>query len=441
MKRFKKMLSLLLVGVIAVTSLFCGTVTASAASSKASILFLEISKIDNKATDIISLGQDIYMFAAEKYRAIYRIGSSEIKKWRNTGKLKATKITIDSEAAKYNWTYNSSLTLKYSDYMVLSYMDKENIQHNCVLKYDSSRNMLSEIYTTINNIGVSVNGDMSEYVWDGNSKKLQLKILNSKAKLVKQLSYDFSMSDCNAWWRPLYSDNKYALVSYYNDSDIAQGNDILIDKNGKEKKIDDLLYGAVYRISQGTNYYGFACVPFASMRYIYSTDKNKMYNLSSASWIYDNKKEYDLCGIKEQLYGTNGIGIYEHTDTSDPNNIKNEYKYVLINVNSDIFLSDIYDYIVSEDNGKTYLAKNSNNTWCYLNSKGKKLATFDCADFFCGNGKYAPVIKGGKIYLINKSMKKVSQTIKADNNCTIWTLNDELFAFTKSGKKYIMTNK
>ena len=83
----------------------------------------------------------------------------------------------------------------------------------------------------------------------------------------------------------------------------------------------------------------------------------------------------------------------------------------------------------------------SNGKCGFMNIKGKVLASFDDAGSFFGSGKYAPVIKSGKIYLVDSNMKQVSKTIKADDKSIVYTLGDEIFMYTYNDKLYFMTNK
>lgn len=443
MKKLRKALSLLLVGIIAVTSLFCGTITASAATSKASLLSLDITKIDSKATGIGSLGQDLYLLYSDSYRAVYRIGNDEIKKWRSSGKLKATKITVDTKANKNNWTYYSDATLEYSDYMIINSGDDLY-----VLKYEKSQNKLKEIYKTTHLVGVSGNGYIFEFTVSADKSNTVLKILNNSGKIVKKIQYDHPGNDIKVRNRAPSCGTEFAFTTYYKDSDVSEkgmeaGNVTIIDNNGKSKTISKYCAG---NVDIGNNYFAFEYIPMVSIHAAYLTEKNKCYYFKDISGYetgsYNaNYKYYGLTGFIERFYGTKAIGIYQYTDYSDPNNKKYEYKYALVNVKTDKFITAKYDDMSTYDNGETFLIQDSKGQWGYLNAKGKKLAMFTDAAAFYGSGKYAPVIKGGNIYLIDKNMKQVSKTIKSDKDSVITTLGDELFKYTKGGKNYIMTNK
>ena len=42
----------------------------------------------------------------------------ELKNWRSSGKLAATKIKLDSTVTKYNWSFYSNKSLKDGNYIV-----------------------------------------------------------------------------------------------------------------------------------------------------------------------------------------------------------------------------------------------------------------------------------------------------------------------------------
>ncbi|MBQ6555034.1 MAG: hypothetical protein IJL89_07375, partial [Firmicutes bacterium] len=245
MKRLKKALSLLLVAAIAVTALVCGSVSASAASSKTALLTTALSKIDSKAKEIIDLGQGIYWLYDNDtgYNAFYRIGSDEIKAWRSSGKLKATKLTADDKLKKCTGYY-TDCTFAFGDY-ALFYKDDNDIRTEYVIKYDKSKKTLTTVYSSKNYLGVSSDGSISEFIWNKSTGTLQLKILNNKAKLVKQLNYDFSAEDCIAHWNVFRYGSDTACISYCSESeyirsateDIKSGHIITIDKNGKTKTV------------------------------------------------------------------------------------------------------------------------------------------------------------------------------------------------------------
>ncbi len=441
-------MSLLLVGAIAVTSLLCGSVTASAASSKTALLSTALSQVDSKADSSLGLGQDILALYNSSDDSgclgFYRIGSEEIKAWRSSGKLKATKLTADDTLLKSSGCI-SDMTFAYGNY-ALFYSIADDVTTYHVVKYNKSKKTLTTIYSTKNFIGVSGDGSMSEFIWNQDTRKLQVRILNNKAKLVKKLTYDYSADDSYGCWNAFRCGNDKAYVSYYreseldisSDGDIRGGNIIAIDKNGKTKTVSDFVSTEVV---VGVNYVAFDHRPIDGISYVCLTSKNKDYDTFNLRYYTDEKSMdeadfYTICDFGTKIYGTKAIAAYKGGTNEDP-----VYKYVLVNISSNKRLSKVYDYMFTRNDGEMFCAVNSKGQRGFVDSKGKELAIFDAADCFAGNGKYAPVIKDGKIYLVDKNMKQISKTIKADEDSEVWTVGDELFSYRYGNKIYYMTTK
>ena len=96
-------------------------------------------------------------------------------------------------------------------------------------------------------------------------------------------------------------------------------------------------------------------------------------------------------------------------------------------------LSDTYKYISSED-GEIYLVQTQDDKWGYMNSDGELLATYDDAGSFIG--KYAPVVKDGKAFLVNRNLKRVSEKIDADG---VRICDKGLYVVELDGEYYFMT--
>lgn len=96
-------------------------------------------------------------------------------------------------------------------------------------------------------------------------------------------------------------------------------------------------------------------------------------------------------------------------------------------------LSDTYKYISSED-GDIYLVQTQDDKWGYMNSDGELLATYDDAGSFIG--KYAPVVKDGKAFLVNRNLKRVSEKIDADG---VRICDKGLYMFELDGEYSFMT--
>ena len=345
------------------------------------------------------------------------------------------------------------MTFEYGDYALWGYDKNDNTVTKFVMKYDKANKKITKVYSTDNYIGISSDGSMSEFIYDSDKGKLTLKILNNKAKLVKQLDYDFSAQDCYPRWGCFRRGSDTACISYYRESEadlsyddgIKGGHIITVDKNGKTKTVADNLNRDIL---VGNNYIAFDCRPLVGLGYVHLTSKGKGYGIyglrlletkisqgdDEISLVYTDT--FTLSDLGKKIYGTKAVAEYVGGTYADPT-----YKYALVNISNNKLLSSVYDDMYTDNDGEIYSVMNSKGQRGFLNSKGKKLAMFDDAGAFSGNGKYAPVLKDGKIYLVNKSMKQVSKTIKADKDSGVRTLGDELFMYTYGGKIYLMTNK
>lgn len=119
-----------------------------------------------------------------------------------------------------------------------------------------------------------------------------------------------------------------------------------------------------------------------------------------------------------------------------------DYRYHLIEIGSEKdengytscrIISDEYKYMNTYD-GETYLVKTLDGKWGFLNSEGKLVATYDDAGDF--KGSYAPVVKDGKAYLVNRNFRCVSEKIDAES---VSTLDNGLYNVTIDGENYFMT--
>lgn len=85
-----------------------------------------------------------------------------------------------------------------------------------------------------------------------------------------------------------------------------------------------------------------------------------------------------------------------------------------------------YSSLLTRDGGKTYLAQNESGKWVFLDENGNESdERYDSAGAFVGD--YAPVVKGGEGYLIDRSFNRVSETISATSADAA---SAELFCFT-----------
>lgn len=139
----------------------------------------------------------------------------------------------------------------------------------------------------------------------------------------------------------------------------------------------------------------------------------------------------------EGIYGNNYIVKCPVDYTSDPY----EYRYLLFDGNSKDnekyfnCLSDTYKDMSTTD-GKIYLVQTEDDKWGFIDADGKELGIFDEAGAF--TGKYAPVVKNGKAYLVDRNMNRVSDKIDADSVRSL-PYSSDMFVLTKDGEDYLAT--
>lgn len=155
---------------------------------------------------------------------------------------------------------------------------------------------------------------------------------------------------------------------------------------------------------------------------LYSTEDGKAYDINC---FKPDDEEYFriLDSSSGKAYGSNIIiGV-----DGDPK------MYVLMNYKENKPVSKLYTDMGTND-GKIYTVQTADGKRGFIDANGKELAMFDFADSFFGD--YAPVVKDGKAYLIDRNMNKVSDEFDAD---IFVTFTKDLFAFAKGDDITVVT--
>ncbi len=175
------------------------------------------------------------------------------------------------------------------------------------------------------------------------------------------------------------------------------------------------------------------------VKHIYCEDTDELYtfvcgetDMNGMLYVYDGDGYggQPVTSLESKIYGTKAIAYAEYEETEGAFGT-----YALIDVKTGEKIGD-YDYMkyMSTEDGKMYLVQTADDKWGFMNSKGKVLRTYDDAGSFVGD--YAPVIKDGKAFLIDRNMKRVSEKIDADD---VGTIEDNLFWIKKGDEYYFMT--
>lgn len=132
--------------------------------------------------------------------------------------------------------------------------------------------------------------------------------------------------------------------------------------------------------------------------------KDKNFHLSK-QW-----KSESICTVFE-----NEVGLYAFQDSND------KTKYGFEKFDKNVIISAAFDYVFPFSSGVAAVKKNEK--WGYINSSGKFLTDFSFDDAGSFSGFLAIVKKGGEIFLIDLSFKKI---MKLNSKYNIRELSSEL---------------
>lgn len=428
MKILKRIAAGVLAAAIAAGSL---TVGASAASKKMKLYTVSIDKIEG-ASDFWSIGDGYFDLNNSKdpnldpdIDQIVYIGKDELESWQKTGKISYKKVKTDVDMTDLLvGTYFSA----DGNYMQLVACDKDrNILKRYIVSHNEKNTKITTAYTKGSDWSyTNPNGYTVEAKW--NEKKQTYTVTVTAPDGTKKSNKLTYKGEGNGWYSIYASGGMGKYVAFLawktsqrKDKDldlyIASYNIYGVKKNGKLDKLytenDVISFDAFYA---GENWFSISAAKGRAWGRVYLTDTGK--TVTTAGGGFED-------GLSGKIYGTRAIycssfsGSYQLVDLSD------EAKWI----------SAAYQSMSTND-GKIYLVQNDKGQWGYINQKGKEIAMFDDAGGFIGD--YAPVVKNGKAYLIDRNMKQVSEKIDADS---VATFGEGLFRVTKGDKVMLMTYK
>lgn len=379
----------------------------------------------------------------------FKIGEEELEKWRETGKLEPVKIECDIDVAGLsNWSGSFVDEGSYAQFVKRDY--DGNVTERYILHLDKANDKIETAYT----LGADwciTRPDGYTFGLTKSGSSLQVIVYNPSGKKTENtLTYtgdgemwfngSASTSGDNVgyivWQTAHYTNEEYKDEFGYDSYDYEV---LTVNKNGNLEKIyknSDVVYG-MGNLSGSLNSFMFGEThgpsPFECK--LYSEDNKKIYDVGMSIVLPDGSSRYNLTSY-DKLYGTNVvIGFDEYI------NEKAEKRYALVDVSKNTnqdrtsaSLSKAYKSMSTND-GKIYLVKTEDDKWGYIDDNGKGFAIFDDAGAFIGD--YAPVVKDGKAYLIDRNMNKVSEEIAAKG---VQCLDEDMFVVkTDDGQELLMT--
>lgn len=405
MNKFKKISATALAA-----ALMVGTaVTANAEQSQAKLLTSNL--------DWTNVGYSGGYFMTNE--GVFKVGEEEFAKWRETGKLEPTKIECDIDTSGLGWWSGT-----FDNYFQTTKKDADgNVTERYILHNNKETGKIETAYTLgadwcyTTNDGYTVLKPTSD-VENGTFTVTVMKpdgttFTNTIKSCVAHM--DGAQWDDYVWYAYRAIDNGNSKYCCYVVAD---------ERPDSSAWTDDGVYavygiakdGSITKIVDNIISYGVGSVEYAD-------EKKFVLSLATDGYVtgvvsVDNKtiSQFGFYGGITYVDDNRAVGAPFYSPA------KNGYS--LIDLNDGSVLAEGYKSMSTQD-GKIYLVKTEDDKWGYIDANGKELAIFDDASGFIGD--FAPVVKDGKAYLIDRNMNKVSEEVDAKS---VSTLENDLFVVT-----------
>lgn len=467
--------------------------TAAAAAMAAVLSAVSISAFaDNEQTALLAekiegrkgvqcIGNGLYFYDGDNYDDLnsdqhiddidgfFRIGDKELEQWRKTGKLTPTEVTCEVDLTDRpdvyvnpsEQTFNGGFIDKSQNYFQIGdgYVTRggvDGIMHNIekyhTVKYDENAASITTVrseevdwsfsrkdgYTVSmqrmdDGVAVTVTSP------DGKSVKKEFKLAGYDAEFGVEPWYNIVVSENDdyvaymAWATKINTLGKPYI--YYDIYGFDKSGNIktLYSVKGDVEALDGQCNGVRAFTAVGDNtvtwqHYsnnGFRTINILNTKTGELTESHMFLSAEEGTYAFAN-----TVNVVSPIYDGKAVAKYFNDNT-----FTNEYVLIDIKPQEDgktKEYSKYYKHMSSHDRGKTFLVQTMDDKWGFIDANGKELAVFDDAGNFYGN--YAPVVKDGKGYLIDKNMNKVTGEIDA-TGCQ--TMSDEVFRFTNGDDVYL----
>lgn len=379
------------------------------------------------------------------------MSDSQLENWKTTGEFNYSEVKTDFDTSENKIT---DCIIKNGKGWITQKIDgKNNLR---LVSFDEStctlhetQNLQNDWYSARGNGVFAGKKNTSSYTFtfysiDGTEKSFDL---------------NYTTSDNNMWFGyDMFEDSKYDLAIIWKSGEKIQDDGYTffnftiygLTKDGNLETIyesdNDSNWASMGYIILGKN-----CVSWMEQRMalmkgypvkIFETGEK----INISEWQVEGLKVKNAYGEIDamvysvrEVFGNKMITRY----TSDVTGEEDEYRYVLLDktkLASATYKerakpdSKSYKSMYSED-GKIFYVMSENDKWGFIDADGNELGFFDNIGTFIGD--YAPVVKDGKAYLIDRNMNCVSEKIDADSIGT-YSTDTEHFMITKDDKNYIV---
>lgn len=364
---------------------------------------------------------------------VFDITSEDLKEWRSTGEFTFTEIDTDIV------DFDESRVFYFEDFMGLDCDGSRRIGYS----YDGN-GKITELFESTEWFYSSLDGYIVS-MGEVNAEKVEVVV---ETPTGEKYTNSFKRNSEDYWFITPCETEKYISYLFYAVDSSVLGED---DDWGTIYSFDTELVGikrdgSYDKIFSGAaSYFGLdnaaadyllfhtQTAPFGPVYYIYLPETGETISFSTEEVI--NTARINLLemngrtGMFELMdYDGNTVGYQMVKFDEEP--YTTSHGNVLYGQSA---VGDLYKYI-GEPNGGIYLVQTADEKWGYINSEGELLATFDDASSF--KGKYAPVVKDGKAFLINRDFKRVSEKIDGTG---VQTIDNGLYMVIMDDVSYFMT--
>lgn len=430
----------------------CGSIAALMAMSTTAIVAQaeeteQVKLVTVSTSEVCGEDSFVYYLGANCFtdsnNNIYMLSDKALEDWKKTGKADFGKLNCDTDiSGMVNWSGNLD-----DGYFQFAKLDSDNnVTERKVVHLDKASGTVKLSYT------LPVRWSFT------NPDGYSISFNNTSPKTVDVIVYDPTGKETTktftfdgngyAWFNGGASyGGKYVgyfmwkssegATEVYGDSLTVYGYEVYgVRKDGELDLINKNAetYGFGYRrCNENCVAWGDQGLARAFYVKLYSVEDNKTYDIGDTfTYKHVGESGFYIMGLGS-VYGKihdERVILGDKIGSADDG-----MRYILVKLNDGSTAEPISKQYkaMSTDDGKIYLVK-TDDKWGYIDNNGRELAMFDDAGGFIGD--YAPVVKNGKGYLIDRNMNKVSDEIAADS---VGTFSGELFRFHNGNKQTLVT--
>ncbi|MGN1109158.1 MAG: WG repeat-containing protein, partial [Oscillospiraceae bacterium] len=357
----------------------------------------------------------------------FDITAEDLEIWRSTGEFTYTTVDCDG------FDFDDEEFYSYGDRPILN-TSKDGDGVNYAYKYDG-KGTITKLAESSGGLYATYDGWTWEYDLAGNVTATYYGD-GDEVQITKKISHDGSGVQAVGTQNEKY----LAYVYYSTGSSVEHGYnnyDLIVEGLTRDGELEEIYSGThiKHAVRVGENFlYILASTANVDRKdltdtgdkeeYVYLTETGETMKIN---WAADRPSEVRI----HEVHGNKAV--IEAKDSEG-----NSLGYMLIPLESTTVIEDIENYdtykFIGSTDGEIYLVQTNDDKWGYINADGDLLAIYDDAGDFMG--KYAPVVKDGKAFLINRNFKRVSEKIDAEG---VSTIDKGLYRVNINGEKYFMT--